>query len=305
MTKPCESCYTFETYQKELKELKKNFPRLKTEEIGKSFWGRPIECLKIGSGKSRIFYSGAHHGMEHLTSALLMRFAGEYLSAVEKGGKIGSYNAKSLAKKSTLYIVPMVNPDGVDLSVFGTKSCGITNRAYLEKINPDGDFSNWQANARGVDLNHNYDALWQLSKDSEKENGITGPGPTRFSGDAPFSEPETKAIRDFTIKESFGMVIAFHSQGKVIYYDFCGKEPIYSLAIAKAFEDISCYKTDYTEGMASYGGYKDWFIDKFLRAGFTVEIGNGKNPLYLYQLDEIYKETLPILTAALNINLPE
>ena len=57
--------------------------------------------------------------------------------------------------------------------------------------------------------------------------------------------------------------------------------------------------------MASYGGYKDWFIDKFLKAGFTVEIGSGKNPLYLYQLDEIYKETLPILTAALNINLPE
>ena len=299
-----EKFYTYALMKKDLDELKELFPEIAYKSIGKSIWGREIECIKIGEGKTKILFCGAHHGMEHLTSKLLLTFAKEYLTALKTDGILYNTKAKDLFLHSTLFIVPMLNPDGVDLSVYGLKAPDINNKDYLLKINPSQDFSHWQANARGVDLNHNYDALFEKSKESEKLHNITGPGETRYSGEYPESEPETKALCDFTRKEDFNLVMAFHSQGKVIYYDFNQKEPVYSLAIAKAFEDISEYKIDYTEGIASFGGYKDWFIDKFLRPGYTVEIGEGKNPLPLSDLDKVYKETLPLMASVLSLNLP-
>ena len=73
------------------------------------------------------------------------------------------------------------------------------------------------------------------------------------------------------------------------------------MRIAKAFETVSDYRIDFTEGIASYGGYKDWFVDKFCRPGFTVEVGEGENPLPDENLPIIYKETLPILLGALTV----
>ncbi len=284
--------------------IKLLFPETEFGEIGKSVWGRPIEYLKIGEGKTKLLFCGAHHGMEHLTAKLLLDFACAYLTAIKTGGALSGFEAEKLKNNSSLYIVPMLNPDGVDLSIFGADFPEAKNKDFLKRINPSGDFSSWQANANGVDLNHNYDADFEMSKKSESENGIFGPGQTRFSGEYPESEPESKALADFTRQIGFNLVMAFHSQGEVIYYDFEGKEPVYSLAIAKEFEKISDYKIDYTEGIASFGGYKDWFIDKFLRPGFTIEIGRGKNPLPLSMADYVYQKTCPIMASVLSMNLP-
>jgi len=204
----------------DLETFKKTFPEVETGSIGKSLWGRELEYIKLGEGKTKILFCGAHHGMEHLTSALLLKFAFDYQTAIKSNENFSGYDAKKLSENSTLYILPMLNPDGVDISIFGITAPDIKNAEYLRKINPSFDFSDWQANARGVDLNHNYDALWELSKKSEKKNGIFGPGKTRYSGEAPESEPESRALCKFTEKIDFDLVLAFHSQGKVIYYNF-------------------------------------------------------------------------------------
>lgn len=212
------------------------------------------------------------------------------------------FNTEVLERKTSLYIIPMVNPDGVQLAAMGMPdSLSASERQKLIRYNGSDNFSRWQANARGVDLNHNYDALWQKSKAMEAEYGIYSPGPTRYSGLRPECEPESRALAEFTRKQDFYMTIAFHSQGKVIYHGFLGNEPPRSLAIAKAFAKISAYKLDETEGIASYGGFKDWFVHKFNRPGFTVEVGEGKNPLPLGDLEKIYNETLPIMLGAMTI----
>ena len=71
---------------------------------------------------------------------------------------------------------------------------------------------NWQANANGVDLNHNYDALWEVGKAAEVENGIFGPGPTRYSGETFESESESRAVANFSRSMNFDLVIALHSR---------------------------------------------------------------------------------------------
>lgn len=294
--------YNYETLKRDIKILTQRFPKMEWGSIGKSVWGKELYYIKLGHGKKKISYNGAHHGMEWITSAMLMRFVKEFLAAQQAKECFCGFSVEELCKKVSLYIIPMVNPDGVELSTKGLpKWLSVYQKEKLESYNASQDFTKWQANANGVDLNHNYDAMWQLSKAMEKKYGIFGPGPTRFSGDAPLSEPESRALAEFTVTQNPDMVIAFHSQGKVIYQGFQGKEPSKSIKIANAFELISPYKVDTTDGIASYGGYKDWFVDKFRRPGFTVEVGEGTNPLPYENLPIIYKETLPVLLGAMTV----
>ena len=264
------SVYDYHTLVTDLTAFSQKNPQVPVFSIGQSLRGKNLYAIKLGSGHKRVFFNGAHHGMEWLTAKLLMQFAQDLAD--------GAYGTSALLDGCSLYLVPMVNPDGVEIAATGKK---------------------WQANARGVDLNHNYDALWNLSKEGEAALGITGPGPTRFSGPYPESEPESHAIANFTRLNHFDLVIAFHSQGEVIYWDFCSFAPDKSFAYAKRFETVSPYRMDSPEGMASYGGYKDWFIKTYKRPGFTVEIGLGENPLPMEDFPKIYQRTLPLMLEAL------
>lgn len=294
--------YNFEMLKKDIQILAQSFPQMEWGSIGKSVWGRELYYIRLGYGKKKISYNGAHHGMEWITAAMLMKFAKEFLAAQQTNECLCGFSVEAMCKKASLYIIPMLNPDGVELSTKGLPQwLTIDESERLIQYNGSEDFTRWQANAKGVDLNHNYDAMWQQSKAMEKEHGIWGPGPTRFSGEFPLSEPESSALAEFTVEHNFDMVLAFHSQGKVIYQGFQGKEPPVSVKIANAFELISPYKLDTTEGIASYGGYKDWFVDRFRRPGFTIEVGEGINPLPFETLPIIYKETLPLLLGAMTV----
>lgn len=294
--------YTYDVLTEDIKALKCDFPDMKVDSIGRSVWGKDLFCIRLGHGKSKLIYNGAHHGMEWITSAMLMRFVRDYLAAERDGRALRGFNVAALSGRATLCVVPMLNPDGVSLAASGIPNrLDVRAKQRLLRMNGSTDFSKWQANANGVDLNHNYDAMWKKSKDMESEYGIYSPGPTRFSGAYPESEPESRALADFTRREDPALTIAFHSQGKVIYHGFMDKEPANSLMIAKAFTKISPYQLDSTEGIASYGGYKDWFVDKFNRPGYTVEVGMGQNPLPLSDLPQIYAETLPIMLGAMTV----
>ena len=295
--------YTYEVLKREIKDLEAEFPSLEVGSIGRSVWGSELYYIRLGGGKTKIMYNGAHHGMEWITSAMLMRFSREALFAKKEGKALKGFNVGALFDRVSLYIVPMLNPDGVRLSTQGMpNSLSVAERQRLLRMNGSNDFRKWQANANGVDLNHNYDALWKKSKDMEAEYGIYSPGPTRFSGRFAESEPESHALAEFTRQKDFALTISFHSQGRVIYHGFMGKEPGNSLKIAKAFTKISPYSLDNTEGIASYGGYKDWFVDKFDRPGYTVEVGVGQNPLPISDLKGVYQDTLPILLGAMTVS---
>lgn len=267
---PPVRAYTHSDMLHDISLFKERHPEIPVFSVGKSINGHEIIAMKLGRGTKRIFFSGAHHGMEWLTAKVLTVLAGELAD--------GKHNSLYPLDGISLYIVPMVNPDGVEIAASGKR---------------------WQANARGVDLNHNYDALWELSKHLEEKHGVTAPGPTRYGGAFPESEPESRAIADFTRQNKFDMVIALHSQGEVIYYDFCGNVPDGTEEYLSRFEAVSRYRRDLPDGIAACGGYKDWFIKKFKKPGFTVEIGLGENPLPLSDFDSVYAGVLPLLLEAL------
>lgn len=291
--------YTYEVMESDIQGLKARYPFLETGTLGKSVLDKNLYYIKLGNGPNEVFYNASHHSLEWITSVLLMKFIENFSKSYAEGTTLAGYNVRDIWSESTIYILPMVNPDGVNLVLDGLQS---NNPFYSNLITwnkGSTDFSKvWQANIRGVDLNHNYDASWNLSKQAEAALGITGPGPTRFSGIAPESEPESKAVADFTRSHNFRLVLAYHSQGEIIYWTYSNIIPPDAQRIAELFSSVSGYELSQTYGIASYAGYKDWFIEKYIRPGFTIEVGLGVNPLPISQFNKIYNDNIELLLLA-------
>lgn len=288
--------YTYEILERDIEGLKARYPFLETGSIGTSVLGKNLYYLKLGNGPREVFYNSAHHSLEWITSPLVMKFAENFLHAYSEGGRIRGYNIPDIWEQSSIYIVPMVNPDGVDLVLNGLEPSNPFYEQLLAWNTTGRPFSEvWNANIRGVDLNRNYPARWELGKAQEEMLGIFGPGPTRFGGPYPLSEPETTAVANFTNQQNFRLVISYHSQGRVIYWSFLNLTPPESLGIANLFARASGYEVADVPPEAAFAGYKDWFIQEHRRPGFTIEVGLGRNPLPIQQFDTIYENNEEIM----------
>ncbi|MDQ2085181.1 M14 family zinc carboxypeptidase [Herbivorax sp. ANBcel31] len=291
--------YTYEIMERDIEGLKARFPFIETGSIGTSVLGKNLYYLKLGNGPREVFYNSSHHSLEWITTPLVMKFAENFLDAYSEGRRIRGYSISNIWEQCSIYIVPMVNPDGVDLVLKGLDPSNPFYEQLLSWNTTGRPFSEvWNSNIRGVDLNRNYPARWELGKAQEPMLGIYGPGPTRFGGPNPLSEPETIAVANFTRQRDFRMVIAYHSQGRVIYWTYLDLTPPESLGIANLFSRASGYAVADVPPEAAFAGYKDWFIQEYRRPGFTVEVGLGTNPLPIQQFDTIYRNNEEIMLLA-------
>lgn len=284
---------SYDNIRRAVCELKERFPFLKTFPIGKSVLGRSIYALGIGDVYRGTLFVGGVHGMEWLTTLLLFRFCEDILSAMTTGEPLADIDMARTLENRSIAIIPCLNPDGVEISLHGAESAGQLC-AFVEKAS-GGDASRWQANARGIDLNHNFDAGFPQLKELEEQAGFTSPGPTRYGGTAPHSEPETRSLVNFCCAFDLRQAYAFHSQGEEIYYRYGPHTPVRSQLMAQVLASASGYMLASPEGTASHGGFKDWFIDCLHRPAFTIEIGRGKNPLPVEELEPIYARLLEMM----------
>lgn len=271
-------------------ELFLKYPFLRKSCIGESLCGREIPMVSVGEGRKVLFVC-AFHGMEWLTTLVILRFLDELLEKVYKKGFFCGIRADMIFRDRMLCVVPCINPDGVEIAIHGAKSAG----EYCESVCRIGGESRWQANAAGVDINHNFNAGWKALKSLEMKNGITAPAPTRYGGMSPESEPESRALARLCRNTSFIRALAFHSQGEEIYWSFGDYSPEIARLQGELLAELSGYKLSEPDGLAVGGGFKDWFVETFNRPGFTVEIGRGENPLQVSMLDGIYERLKQML----------
>ena len=280
-----------------LERLQKCYPFITRETVGRSVLSRPIEALRIGGGREETLFAAAFHANEWLTALVLLRFAERLCAALDSGESIGGIDCRRALLGRGLTVVPCVNPDGVELSLHGFDAAKELSDE-VRRIAGDHPIEYWSANARGVDLNRNYDAGWHISRQLELSQGINAPAPRRFGGERPVSEPETAAMVRLCEKRKFGSVYCFHSQGEEIYWKYGEHTPRRSQLIARVLAASSGYKATEPSGIASHAGFKDWFIERFRRPGFTIEIGKGKNPLPIEMFEEIYNRLEEMLMLA-------
>ena len=284
-----------------IRQIVETYPFCRTELLGSTAFQRPLRTLVIGTGKRKVLYTAAHHANEWITALVLLKYAEELAQAMENDGEIGGVRARDIAQTATIYMLPMVDPDGVDLVVGAIREedigYAIARRIageYPQIPFPDG----WKANLLGTDLNLNYPAGWLMAREIKFSQGFISPAPRDFVGRAPLNQLETQALAGYTEYLDPALVLAYHSQGQEIYWQFGNYEIPGARELGEQFAQASGYTLAETPYNSAFAGYKDWFIQQFRRPGYTIEVGRGENPLPLSQFDEIYKDNVGILNLA-------
>ena len=239
--------------------------------IAKSILGREIEAYRVGEGKRLVAVFGAHHALESITANLAFLLINMLLGNSTQGSVNGVY-CQVLLSKYSFIIVPCVNPDGIEMRYHGVLNSVLAERQMRMS---DGDFSNWQANARGVDLNHNYNYRFSEYKRVEAMLGICA-GATLYSGEHAESEPESHAVANLVRTVAPIAVVSLHSQGEEIFA--YPKNPAVR-RVAERLCSMSGYTFGEADGTAAYGGLCD-YTGSLGIPSFTYELGRGKNPLH-------------------------
>lgn len=266
--------------------------RMELSVIGSSLLGREIHAVHIGAHRRKVLYCGGVHGREWITSLLLLYFMEELLEACSRDSCICDIRIRKLLESGGITFLPALNPDGIEISVSGAFLPGMAKHPCADL--PDC-CRRWKANAAGVDINRNFDAGWDEMRSIAMERGICGPSPEGWTGEYPASEPETRAVTELCDRERFRHLIAFHSSGEEIYWNYRSFTPARSHIMARILAVSSGYSLSEPDRSAGSAGLKDWFMEKYRAPAFTVEVGSGSSPLPLSGFRFIYNRLREML----------
>lgn len=288
--------------ERRLAALRARYPFVYCRALTVTAGARRVYALQLGGGARKVLLTAGHHANEYITSMLCMELLEGLLAAAVADGRFGGFEARALLRGAMLYVVPMVNPDGIAL-VTGELAPGSAEEHTARRIaarHPDIPFpSGWKANLRGVDLNLNYPADWERARHIKAALGFAAPAPRDFPGVRPLDQPETAALAAYTCCTRPDLVLAYHTQGRVIYHTRGGACPPGADALAREFAAASGYALEPVPERSANAGFRDWFLQRFHRPGFTIEAGLGENPLPLSQLETMAPENAPLLALAL------
>ena len=306
-----DAIYTYEEMVEDLSALALYYPEhFSYRPIGYSVLGRTLYVGVLGNpeAKEQVVVSAAIHAREYMTAMLTMKQLEYYLAYYDCGTYRGERYA-DLFERMCFYVVPMTNPDGVMLAEEGISSVGNAGvRETIEEIYAadrkagrtsektlDAYLRYWKANAVGVDLNRNYDALW------EEYSAVSVPSATHYKGPRPASETETVAMMGLIDSLSdVRAVLCIHSQGEVLYWN-CGQE-----------DSLAADTLELTDAISRRNGYKvvleqnndaslsDWATLERGIPAVTIETGIGTCPLPYSQFLRIWRDNFDLyaLTAA-------
>lgn len=286
--------YGYAQMMRDIGQLQNSHSFIRVEQIGNSVMGKPIPAIIIGKGTVPVHANGSVHANEWITSALLMQFVEDYARAYDSGEAWNGWDALAAFERTTLWMVPMSNPDGVELVQEGISPEHPLYASIMEWNQGSRKFQRWKANIRGIDLNDQFPAYWE---EEQARRGVYAPAPLNYGGTRPLTEPEAIALAELSERIPFEMALSFHTQGQEIYWNYRDYEPDDACSWAERFQRASGYRAVKLSG--SDAGYKDWFIQRYRKPGFTIEVGNGVSPLPLDDFDAMYREVAAIMKEAL------
>lgn len=229
--------------------------------LGKSIQGRDLLGVRFNKGsgaKPGILFMGDHHAREHLTVEVTLGLA-RYLADNRAHPAI-----KSLLEKRDIYFVPMVNPDGAEYDVETGRYRW--HRKNMRQ-NADGSF--------GVDLNRNYGYTWSDVGSSDD------PGDDTYHGPNAFSEPESRAVRDFIVSHpDVRIMVSYHSYGAMVLYPWGHiYDPVPDARAAAAFKTMA-------QRMGQMTGYEAMQSSElYPAAGDTCDWAWGERQVFCFTFE--------------------
>ncbi|MGB9134469.1 MAG: M14 family zinc carboxypeptidase [Candidatus Bathyarchaeia archaeon] len=288
--------------------------------IGKSWQNQTIYCVRLtnehaSNPKPKVLFVGYHHARERISAELPLYFV---VYAAENYGE--NATVRRLLDLTEIYVVVALNVDG-----FETVEENEWHRKTLRPLDEDGDGlfdedlpededkdghieelvrwngaewvfvryegadndgdglvnEDWKG---GVDINRNYGYQW----DAPAQSGSQNQSAEDYRGPAPFSEPETRAIRDLALKHNFDYAISFHSGDENIVspWDYTGTAPPDEEAFKEVGGElsrlVSCSLLRGGEWYSTSGTWDDWMYGNQSALSFTCEI-YGNDSAFEYE----------------------
>lgn len=284
-----DSKYTYSDFTEDLNALTEKYPdRLTRTYLGNTADNRSLYCVVLGNPNARkqIFVTAGIHGREYINSQLVMDMI-EYYCRNYKTGLYCGLSYEELFDSVSIVIVPMANPDGIAISALGPDSIrNAVLRKKVKKLPRTGAYSNWQANARGVDLNRNY-KMYSTYPSTKSYASQYYPGPKRFS------EAETQGIlKALEACSNVQAVINYHSMGRVIYWGYHNKTyKAKCWSFVKLFRDMTGYSTiDESYTKATYGDFEHYIMHEYRVPYVCIENGISGVPVPNREFSYIFKK---------------
>lgn len=287
--------YTYYKMSKDIDILKKLYKdKLSVSVLTTTTDSRKVYDLSVGNQNSSNQYivTASIHAREYITTKLVMLQIVDLLDSMKED------------EDFLIHFIPMVNPDGVSISQLGLN--GIKNdfvRDQIEEIaQNDGNtidnreyLRQWKANANGVDLNRNFDAMW------DEYEGTSLPSSDHYKGIYPGSENEANCLIRLTQNYPIKKTISYHTKGNVIYWYFgqTGELLEKTEEFASEIEASTGYRMDADYESLDPAGYKDWALSKMEIPSITIEVGTGETPVSEKQIDVIYEENKEVINILL------
>lgn len=268
-----EKAYTSDEVMSDVKALKRKYPSvIKTDVIGYSQKGSPIPLIKLGNGEKKALITAGIHSREYLTISFTMRCVEEYAAAYcSDTGMYGEYDLAQLLDEYTLYIVPVSNPDGLDIVTDGQKT--LFDDSYKDET--------YARNANGVNLNRNFPFAWEQITDSQ------GADLSTYKGAYAASEPETQALMKLCSENRFEWLYSMHLFGENVFWRDAenGTVPGDEELADKLSSVCGFYKSPVSTDPNGYGGgFENWFRAEFNRPALCVELVSVERE-YRYEIE--------------------
>jgi len=288
--------YSYDQMVQDLNTLRSRYgTHLQVNAIGTSLDGRTLYEAVLGNPNApkHILIHGGIHAREYMTPLLVMKQL-EYGVELYDTGTFHGEPFSSILSSVAVHFVPMVNPDGISLSQFGLDAIRSQElrqqiqQAYADDLAQgrtsaafDRYLVYWKTNGRGVDLNQNFPANWDLVTASPVPSYGT------YKGTSPLSEPESQALAGLMDARTWAATVSYHSMGNIIYWDYEGNRVRQASGELTALIEAS---TGYrASGSSGHGGFKDWTqIKEDPIPGVTIETGSVACPLPISEFIDIW-----------------
>ena len=260
--------YNSQRVQENIAVLAATYPDIiSVSSIGTSTQGRDITMLTLGTGERKVLVVAGMHSKEDIAVTYTMRCIDEYAKALSDGSRYGKYNIKKLLSEFTIFFVPLLNPDGLDIAQ------GLEQPLYTDQPLTAKEIDTYKNTATGVNLNRNFPFEWGY-----KGLNTTTADARTYVGSAPASEPETQAIIDLCAKHDFEWLLDMHCKGHLAYYqDKVTGETAEAKKLARRLYDRCGFTlTDKSTLKEISGGLENWFRKEYGKPGLCVELVPNK-----------------------------
>lgn len=270
-----ERFYAVDSLYQDLVKLVEQYPELKVEQLGKSYWGDPLYALIMGTGDKTLMVTAGMHGWEWIGSYLSMRGVAELLHSHKEGAP----SATLALEEYRIVVLPLINPDGVRIAQGERQP--LVGHYTAEQLR------GWKANAWGVDINRNFPhGYYEMARFLP-----TTPAPSFYPGSEAASEKETQAVVIALETYKPDMLADLHSSGSIIFWHYNQEQNLTrDRQLAYAVGKVFGYEISSNLQQAIGAHLKDHFIGTYDKPAFIVEIGSFSNRYQIHkEFSDLYR----------------